>query len=306
MNLLTRLLLAGLLVTGLGGCTSMLDSNNDISIRESSRPAAAHYPVTLRVASYVDARNAGDARLVGKAYGRVVGMSGSEIRLDRDAAEVVRACMSARMEEAGFGVLAQDDAAAMFELGGEVREMRYEVKDRDYVSITVATTLTDVASGKLLWSGEVVQKGDRFAGVSGNNRQDIAHYLHGQLEEVSGKTADAILAALKSSRSTLFAQKAAIVPGVTVFVNSGKDSDVATTPSPTAPAASNGLLTVRSEPGRAKVYVDGVYHGMTPLSVEASPGIHKVEVKMKEYRTVSEKVSVRRGDTTELEVALEK
>lgn len=306
MRIITRLLLASWLMSVLAGCTSMLDSSNEISIREGARPAATHYPVTVRVAAYTDARKGGDARLVGKASGKVIGMRGTEIRLDRDAAEVVRARMSAGMEEAGFSMLARDDAAAQFELRGEVRELSYDVRDRDYVSLAVATTLTEVTSGKVVWSGEVVQKGDRFAGVSGNNRQDIAEYLRAQLEEVSGKTAGAILAALKAARSDLFAQTAATVPGVTVFVNPGKDSDVRTTAAPTAHAAVNGLLTVRTEPARAKVYVDGVYHGMTPLSVEVAPGIHKVEVKLKGYRAATEKVAVRKGDTTELEVSLEK
>lgn len=306
MGLITRLLLAGVLASTLAGCTSMLDSSNEISIRESTRPATTRYPVTVRVAAYTDVRKSGDARLVGKASGKVIGMSGTEIRLDRDAAEVVADCMSARMAEAGFDMLARDDAAAQFELRGEVKGLRYDVRDRDYVAVAVATTLSEVASGKVVWSGEVAQQGDRFAGVSGNNRQDIANFLHEQLEEVSGKTMTAILTALKSTRSDLFAQTATAIPGVTVFVTPGKDSDVRTTPAPTAQAATNGLLVVRSEPGRAKVYVGGVYHGMTPLSVEVLPGVHAVEVKLKGYRTVAEKVAVRKGDSTELEVALEK
>ncbi|MDP1635747.1 MAG: PEGA domain-containing protein, partial [Gallionellaceae bacterium] len=240
--------------------------------------------------------------------GKVIGMRGSEIRLDRDASDVVADCMAERLGDAGFRMLASADKGAMFELRGEIRELSYDVKDRDFVSIRIASSLTEVATGKVIWSGEVAQKADRFAGVSGNNRQDIANHLHSELEVVSGKTAEAVSSVLMATRPDLFklTPGTQVIPGVTVFVTPGVSSDVRTTPSPTMPAAVNGLLTVRSEPTRAKVYVDGVYHGMTPLSVEATPGIHAVEIKLKGYRTVAEKVAVRKGDSTELEVSLEK
>ncbi|MBU0623206.1 MAG: PEGA domain-containing protein [Gammaproteobacteria bacterium] len=311
MRIVCRYLLAGLLF-GLGGCASLLDGSNEISVRENAKPATdaakPRYAVSIRVARYTDGRKLGDARLVGTASGKVIGMRGSEIRLDRDAADVVADCMSERLDDAGFQVLASSDKSAMFELRGEIGELSYDVKDRDYVSIKVASTLTEIATGKVIWSGEAAQKSDRYAGVSGNNREDIGYHLHNELEVVSGKTAEAIGATLMATRSELFnlTPGTKVIPGVTVFVTPGKESDVRTTPSPTMPTAANGLLTVRSEPTRAKVYVDGVYHGMTPLSVEATPGIHAVEVKLKGYRTVAEKVAVRKGDSTELEVSLEK
>lgn len=310
MKTACRYLFAGLLTFALGGCASMLDTSNEISIRENAKPAATgnRYPVSIRVAGYSDARQAGETRLVGKATGKVIGMSGTEIRLDRDVSDVVADCVSARLEEAGFRMLASNDQNAMFELHGEVREFNYDVKDRDYVSVKLVSTLTEVATGKVLWSGEAAQQSDRYAGVSGNNREDIANHLHSELELVSGKTAEAIGAILMATRSELFnlTPGTKAIPGVTVFVTPGKESDIRSTPSPTMPMVSNGLLTVRSEPIRAKVYVDGVYYGMAPLSVEATPGIHAVEVKLKGYRTVAEKVAVRKGDNTELEVSLEK
>jgi uncharacterized membrane protein len=70
-------------------------------------------------------------------------------------------------------------------------------------------------------------------------------------------------------------------------------------------SSTNGVLVVNTEPARAKVYLDGVYFGMSPLRAEATLGIHKVEVKLKGYKTASEKVSVRKGDSTELELTLE-
>jgi hypothetical protein len=301
----------GLLLLGLAGCSS-LDSGNEISVRESRQPSPdapkVKYAASIRIAGYVDERKISDARKVGIAKVRVSGMRGSEIRLDRDVTEVVTASMRKRLDDAGYQMLERDDPGALFELNGVVRELSYDAKERDYVSIAVVTTLKEVASGKVIWSGEVAQKSDRFAGVSGNDKEDIAAYLHNELGVVTGKTTEAISATLMVARSDLFnlTPGAKAIPGVTVFVTPGIAPQVPATPTVTPPALTNALLIVRTEPTRAKVYLDGVYYGMSPLHVEASAGIHAVEVKLKGYRTVTEKVAVRKGDTTELEVQLEK
>ena len=70
--------------------------------------------------------------------------------------------------------------------------------------------------------------------------------------------------------------------------------------------ATQGLLLVNSNPQRAKVYVDDVYYGLSPLRVSMDPGIHVVSVKLDGYRMVTEKVSVRKGDNTEVELNLER
>ncbi|MFH0933682.1 MAG: hypothetical protein V1879_00580, partial [Pseudomonadota bacterium] len=129
MRIVCRYLLAGLLF-GLGGCASMLDGSNEISVRENAKPAAdatkPRYAASVRVAGFSDGRKPADARLIGTASGKVVGMRGSEIRLDRDATDVVADCMSERLEDAGFQVLASSDKNAMFELLGEIRELSYD------------------------------------------------------------------------------------------------------------------------------------------------------------------------------------
>jgi hypothetical protein len=67
-----------------------------------------------------------------------------------------------------------------------------------------------------------------------------------------------------------------------------------------------GLLVLNTKPSRAKVYLDGVYFGMTPLRVEVDAGVHEVSVRLDGYKAGAEKVSVRKGDTTELEMVLER
>jgi hypothetical protein len=320
-NLMKRILyhlFSGLLIAGMAGCSGMMDGNNEIRIRESRQPSpdapAVKYAATIRIAGYTDERKVGDARKVGVAKARVIGISGTEIRLDRDVSDVAADSIVNRLEDAGFQVLERNDKSALFELSGAVRELSLDVKERDYISISVLTTLKETASGKVVWSGEVVQKNDRFAGISGNSKNDIADYLKREMGIVSGKTVDAISATLMASRSDLFnlTPGTKAIPGVTVLVTPDGASQYKDLPDrtstsmikPLSPAP--GLLLVRTEPARAKVYIDGVYFGLSPLNIESAAGIREVQVKLKGYRAASEKVAVRVGATTELEFQLEK
>ncbi|PIU17493.1 MAG: hypothetical protein COT19_00545, partial [Gallionellales bacterium CG08_land_8_20_14_0_20_59_87] len=70
--------------------------------------------------------------------------------------------------------------------------------------------------------------------------------------------------------------------------------------------ATNGTLVLNSTPARAKVYVEDVYYGLTPLRIDLPPGIYPVRLELEGYKSVAEKVSVRSEDHTELEMKLRK
>lgn len=59
-------------------------------------------------------------------------------------------------------------------------------------------------------------------------------------------------------------------------------------------------------PGRAKVYLNNVYQGMTPLRAEIESGVHAISIKLEGYRMVAEKVTVRGGEHTEIDLTLER
>jgi hypothetical protein len=310
MKRLALYLFAGLAGIFLAGCAAY--SGNEIQVsddKQNPNAAKVKYLATVRIAGYVDERNMGNPRKIGIAEARVIGLSGKDINLDRDATEVVTDSLRRRLEDTGIQILAKDDVSALFELGGVVKELKYDVKDRDKVSIKIQSTLKEVATGKVVWSGEVAQQDDRFAGVSGNSRSDIADYLQKQLDVVTVKTAEAINNVLMATRPELFnlTPGTKVIPGVTVFVSpNGVGSTAPDTSLLTPIAGAPGLLVVRTEPARAKVYLDGVYYGLSPLNIESAAGIRVVQVKLKGYKTASEKVAVRIGATTELEFQLEK
>jgi hypothetical protein len=88
---------------------------------------------------------------------------------------------------------------------------------------------------------------------------------------------------------------------------------VATVPAaPVAPSAAvaapsaKGIFSVTTVPSKAKVYGNDVYYGTSPLKLELDPGVTAFHFKLDGYKTVTQKVSIRRGETTELEVKLEK
>ena len=288
------------------------DSDNFIQVVESQKPGAnapaVKYAVTIRVAGYTDARNGMTPKQIGISTQRISGITGKELALDRDVTEVVANSIKKRFDDAGFQLV---DSAALYELSGVVRELTYNVKNQDEVAISIETTLKEVATGKVVWSGVVAEKpSGRFAGVSGNSKSDIANYLHRELSIVTQKTSDAISASLMASRPDLFnlTPGTKAIVGVTVFQAAGTSPAAAgvALAKPVSAAAVNGTLALNTKPTRAKVYLDGVYYGMSPLRAEIEVGIHEVSVKHDGYKTAAEKVSVRKGDTTELELVLER
>jgi len=311
------LIMIALLSLGVAGCANILgsaaDSGNDLRIREEAKPGPnarqEKYQITVRLAGYTDGRQVDSPRRVGISNARITGLTGKDIMSDRDAAEVVAESMKKRLGDAGLQVLAGDATNALFQLGGTVKELSIDIKDRDYVNIAIESTLIEVASGKVIWSGLVVERAERYAGTSGNGKKDVADFLRWKLGVVSTKTTESIMSVLMATRPEMFNMAVGIKPvqGVTVYSNSaGGGSAVVPAITQAEVAAANGTLVISSNPSRAKVYVDGVYFGLTPLRAEFSAGIHEVSIKLDGYQTSSEKVSVRKGDATEMDIKLQR
>lgn len=305
-------LLLPLLLVGLTGCAGMLGSGagpgNTIAIHDEAKIAAdAHqYPVSIRVGSFADVREVDDPRRLGVSSSRVFGITGRDLLADRAVTEIVAESVRKRLAMAGFGLREPGEGEAPFQLTGTVKEFSIEVKERDYVNIVIESTLIEVASGKVIWSGVVAERMNRFAGASGNGKKDIADLLRARLDIVSGKTADSIQSVLMATRPDLFNMAVGVKPvaGVTILSNAVAG---AAAPAVTSgqQADLHGMLAVISVPARAKVYVDQVYFGLTPLRAELPVGVHELEVKLDGYASAREKVSVRHNETTELELKLQ-
>lgn len=290
-------------VAGCAGLGSSSQSGNELHVRLSDKPSPGareqKYPVTVRVAPYTDGRSDVDPRQAGILAARVIGLTGKQIVLDREVAGLVGEVMQKQLGDAGLQVLAPDAGNAQFQLTGSIRTLSVDIKERDYLNIAIESTLTEVASGKVIWSGMVAEKKDRYAGSSGNGKQDVADFLRHGLQVVATKTSESLLSVLMSARPDLFGLDAAVKPvqGVTIHSTALPSG---------APSAANGTLVLNSTPARAKVYVDDVYYGLTPLRIDLPPGIYPVRLELEGYRPIAEKVSVRSEDHTELELKLRK
>ena len=317
MNRFSLYFISGVACVVLTACAGL--TSNEIHVVESQKPgpnaAKVKYLATVRIGTVNDARVATNLRKIGITEGRVSGLTGTDIILDRDATDIVADSFRKRLDDSGLQVLAKDDPSASFELGSVIKEFRYDVKARDHVLIKLETSLKEIATGRVVWVGEVEQKNDRFAGVSGNSKSDIADFLKQELGVVTGKTTDAINSVLMATHPELFnlTPGAKAISGVKILVTPGVTVPVPVASVPALPvigvqpqiSSANGVLVVNTEPARAKVYLDGVYFGLTPLRAEVDLGVRKVEVKLKGYKTASEKVSIRKGESTELELTLE-
>jgi hypothetical protein len=307
LRVLAMLLVLPVLTAGCALMGSVAEPGNEVQVREESKPSAnarqGKYAISIRVAGYVDAREVDSPRRLGNSSARIVGLTGKDIFSDQNVSEVVAASMTKRLSDVGIQVQATDTTGAQFQLSGIVKALRVDIKSRDTIDIAIESTLTEAATGKVIWSGVVVEKYERFAGTSGNGKKDVAELVRGRLGLVSSKTAESILSVLMATRPELFNMAVGIKPvqGVTVFSNSAGSATVA--PS-SAPIIENGTLVVNSNPVRAKVYVDGVYFGLTPLKAEIVVGVHEVVVKLDKHQNAIEKVSVRKDENTELEMSL--
>lgn len=248
--------------------------------KPSSNVIVEKNPVAIRLGGYTDARNTGNPRMLGITTQPIHGVSKDQLLLDRDLNELVANAMRKRLEEAGFQLV--DNDTAKFELTGTIKTLRYDVKLQDEISIEIETSVKEIASGKEVWSGTIKQSEKGFAGVSGSGLSDIAQNLKRELSIVTKKT----VAALTANMTAFHPQQ--LVP---VTAKS---------------AISTGQFKLNVTPARAKVYVDGVYFGLSPLLASIDSGIHEITVKLEGYSSASEKISIRQGEITELEIALKR
>ncbi|EQD24699.1 MAG: PEGA domain-containing protein [Nitrospirae bacterium] len=90
-------------------------------------------------------------------------------------------------------------------------------------------------------------------------------------------------------------------PGAVQVLSAGFMADVPKTPEG-KPAgvipAGKGRLEIVSKPGGARVYVDGIYYGLTPLSLDLSPGVHLLKVHKDGFETSRDKVGILEGKST--------
>ncbi|MBI5237702.1 MAG: PEGA domain-containing protein [Deltaproteobacteria bacterium] len=243
--------------------------------------------VSVLIAPFADARMAlvdpGNPRVIGSISSTVSDMEEGRLTLSEDVPAIVTSAFVKELAAAGY-IVTDDKAGADIELIGEVEEFRLDIGSRDEVAMRISSKFTERKTNKVIWSGSFAEKGERFAGVSGNSRRTISSYLSESLSK-------AIRGGLSEAGERITARMGA------AYAQQAGEEGI---------PEGQGRLNITAAPQRSKVYLNGVYYGMTPISLDIGPGVYDVALRQQGFKEGIEKVSVRKGRLTELEIILEK
>ncbi|MDP2688945.1 MAG: PEGA domain-containing protein [Deltaproteobacteria bacterium] len=286
---------AALMFTGLclfmaAGCSGPLK----VTYKAKERPQAAiDAPVSILVTGFADARSTearADSRTIGKIDATVFDISGNKLTLQDEPAALVTDAFAVELAAAGYDVKRNGAGnGADFILKGEVREFRLDIADRDRIAVEVWSEITEKETGRTIWSGVMAERAERYAGVMGNSKASIEKYINAALSKVA-------VGAVAEATPRIANTRAAYRP---------KAEEKGSGEAVEKPVAEgSGRIVIRTEPPRARVYIGGVYYGLTPLSLDMEPGVYDVTIRQRGFKDSSEKVSVRKGEFTELETVL--
>ena len=274
------------------------------------QPVNPRQPIYLLVHDYDDSRAVASARRIGQIRDTFVSdMTGTEVVIDEDVAAFVTSAMKRQLAAAGYQVLSAKGAGgepATFVIKGRVNKLALDVLARDKVNIEVQTVVTDPRNGEVVWSGTVKEQNERFAGVSGNSRASLVSYLDESLRHVTRKTVTTITASLAQSLPDLFLQAGVPTPGVTVHAAPHAGGEGHSQAPAAMPVEDTGTLSIETMPVGVQIYVGDVYYGQSPLSLKLAPGVYSVRLAANGYKDITQKISVRPGETTDWHVNMQR
>ncbi len=333
-------------VSRIASAVATLGSNDGLQVTVEALPGnAAIYrsgqAIRVLVSDPKDSRPAAIMRRLGHIRTTVVDMHSTELMLNQSVSTLVGSALRNQLVADGYISVSAGQTYDV-ELSTRVNEFELNIAGRDELTLTLEASLRDGRTNEVIWTGIVGEKSDRFAGVAGNSRATISRYLGDGVANLVQKVSAGVRVALSQSYpKTVSAQSHTAnvisIPGVStlksVIVNESLDAVPvvpvkrgASAPVPQTPIApaetaaktgarptlaldglpGYGYFSVISMPTRVKVYSDGVYYGLTPLRVMVPAGVITFEFRFDGYKTLKEKVLVRAGDTTELELKLKK
>lgn len=236
------------------------------------------------IAPYKDERKQVDRKKLGNITSPVFGIDSTELILKKDIADFVTDAFKEQLQLAGFKTMVEDNIQdSDILIQGSVKAFSLDIGPKDTIEIEIETTAKDAKSGNILWSGSAIEKNERFAGVMGNTKETIAKYISSSLARVVKKTLTDIASAIEKTRpKSVEAVKEEIILG------------------------SEGRLSLSSVPSKTRVFIDDVYYGFTPITINLAPGIYTVNFKMDGFKKVAQKIAVRKGRVTEFTVVMEK
>lgn len=292
-------------------------SSKNVSIKYEPKDGTgegykAKTPLNIAVIPYLDQRTGISSKnKVADIATNVIGVHSSELSLDEDIAAFVTNALTTQLNYSGYTAqiipslsfnkaLSKTSFSALpadtnLVIGGEINRFHLQVSGRDKMEIELLTTIYDRNSGKVVWTGTTIEETDRYAGTMGNTVKALTKYIN--------KTLNAALKKLqKDSEPAImrFAMRTGTSPYVQATEISGQDH--LPPMQREAETVQSGIFKITSKPTDAKFYINDAYYGKTPLTLELKPGTYEVTVKLRGFKDEREKVAIRAGVTTELEV----
>jgi len=291
---LTPLLLSLLLTGLLYGCVSPLKVDyNPVSGEEK---ASLSRSVPILIKPFTDKRagvtQGADPLEVGSIDSTVQDMYGSRLILSTAPAVLITEGFKKYLTAAGYTVVSPKKATSSFSgiiLSGEIREFSLDIGPRDNIDIQLYAEFRDKDNAAIIWSGLAKEKDSIYAGVFGDSRRMVSKYISGTLSKVFGKIIEK--AGSNIEKMSRVGEGSGNGSG---NGNEGYDGKV-------RPA---GRLIVKTLPARAKVYINGVYYGLTPMTLKLRPGIYNLILKKEGFNKFMEKIALGSGRATEMETAL--
>lgn len=265
-----------LLIFFISGCSGVVKLNyKSGQIPDTSK---AVKPLNILLKPYVDSRTDVAPNYIGKIETTVIDINGDKLIIEKDVATSVNEAIKTHLTTAGFTVREEGEADII--MSGEIKKFSLDIKGRDEIEIELESRLISGKTGKVIWEGVITEKEDRYAGVSGNSKKTINSYISRTLAKVINKTI------------------------IEINKNFGKAGTTSGDEMPIPEGA--GRISITTGPPRSKIYIGDIYYGLSPLSVDIESGVYDVTVRLEGFKEKKEKVSIRKGQKTELEINMEK
>ncbi|MBE9528780.1 MAG: PEGA domain-containing protein [Proteobacteria bacterium] len=256
-------------------------------------------PATVLVGDFIDSRGAENPKTIGAISATVSDMNATSLDLAADPVTTVRQAFIDELRGYGFTVQTGPIRKASktgYILTADLKKFSLDIASRDSVSIELYIELKENSSGSTVWSGMLRETGDRYAGVMGNSRNTINRYLS---NSIASLVRSAITASAPAMEKLTPTEPSVEATATEISTTSGKAP-------PKSYTRGDATLKIVSTPSGAKVYIDDVYWGPTPLTINFYPGIYELRLKKSGYKMEKDKVGLKRGRTTHYETELEK
>lgn len=283
------LFIAALMIAGCGGPLAV-----NYLPPTPVKPVVMDGPHSIRVLPFEDSREGlEDPLKVGFIETTVSNMGSGPLVLTENPADILTGAFAEELSLAGFKVSKETggEPEAEYTLTGELREFTVNIESRDYIRVSMATTLKESATGRVVWSGEKGYEHDRYAGVTGNSRGTISNYISASLSKVIRESINEFAGEIRKS--------SAAVPAISPMASDPVAVEAGPLPE------GMGRLVISTETPKARVYIDEVYYGLTPTSIDLTPGIYTMTLRHPDGRAETEKVAVTVGRITVYETVFE-